>query len=224
MPASAAARAQMVERQLVRRGLHDKRVLQAMRDVPREVFVEAGMAEFAFGDSPLPIGEGQTISQPYIVAFMAEAAELSPNDRVLEVGTGSGYAAAVFSRIAKAVYTIERYPSLAETAKQCLARASIENVFVKVGDGTLGWTDAASFDAIIVAAGAPDVPAALKQQLAIGGRLIIPVGGAEYQSLLKVRRVTEALYGTDELATVRFVPLVGAQGWAEDGRRAARSR
>lgn len=224
MPASAAARAQMVERQLVRRGLHDKRVLQAMRDVPREVFVEAGMAEFAFDDSPLPIGEGQTISQPYIVAFMAEAAELSPNDRVLEVGTGSGYAAAVFSRIAKAVYTIERYPSLAETAKQCLARASIENVFVKVGDGTLGWTDAASFDAIIVAAGAPDVPAALKQQLAIGGRLIIPVGGAEYQSLLKVRRVTEALYGTDELATVRFVPLVGAQGWAEDGRRAARSR
>jgi protein-L-isoaspartate(D-aspartate) O-methyltransferase len=221
MPASAAARAQMVERQLVRRGLDDKRVLQAMRDVPRETFVEAGMEEFAFDDSPLPIGEGQTISQPYIVAFMAEAAELSPNDRVLEVGTGSGYAAAVFSRIGKAVYTIERHPSLAEAAKQRLARAGIKNVFVKVGDGTLGWSDAAPFDAIIVAAGGPDVPAALKQQLAIGGRLIIPVGEAEQQSLVRVRRVSEALYETEELAPVRFVPLVGAQGWTEDGRRAA---
>ena len=221
MPASAAARCQMVESQLVRRGLHDWRVLQAMRDVPREAFVEAGMEEFAFDNSALPIGEGQTISQPYIVAFMAEAAELSPDDRVLEVGTGSGYAAAVFSRIAMAVTTIERYPSLAEIATQRLARAGIKNVFVKVGDGTLGWPDAAPFDAIIVAAGAPDVPAALKQQLAIGGRLIIPVGEAEYQSLLKVRRVTEALYDTEELAPVRFVPLVGAQGWTEDGRRAA---
>jgi protein-L-isoaspartate(D-aspartate) O-methyltransferase len=221
MPAYAAARTQMVETQLVSRGVHDRRVLRAMAEVPREVFVEAGMEAFAFDDSPLPIGEGQTISQPYIVAFMAEAAELSPNDRVLEVGTGSGYAAAVFSRIANAVYTIERHPSLAEAAKQRLARAGIKTVFVHVGDGTLGWPDAAPFDAIIVAAGGPEVPAALKQQLAIGGRLIIPVGAAEYQSLLKVRRVTEALYETEELAPVRFVPLVGAQGWTEDGRRAA---
>jgi protein-L-isoaspartate(D-aspartate) O-methyltransferase len=221
MPLSAA-HTQMVERQLERRGIRDKSVLQAMRDVPREAFVDPGMEEFAFDDSPLPIGEGQTISQPYIVAFMAEAAELSRNDRVLEVGTGSGYAAAVFARIAKAVYTIERYASLAEGARQRLDRAGIKNVFVKTGDGTLGWTDAAPFDAIIVAAGAPEAPAALKQQLAIGGRLIIPVGeSGEYQSLLKVTRVTEALYETDELAPVRFVPLVGAQGWTENGRRAA---
>lgn len=220
----SAARTQMVERQLSRRGIRDQRVLQAMREVPREIFVDSGMEEFAFEDSPLPIGEGQTISQPYIVAVMAEAAELSPDDRVLEVGTGSGYAAAVFGRLAKAVYTIERHASLADTAKERLTRAGIANVFVRTGDGTLGWTDAAPFDAIIVAAGSPEVPAALKQQLAIGGRLIIPVGESEdYQSLLRVTRTTEASYETDELAPVRFVPLVGAQGWTEDGRRAASS-
>jgi protein-L-isoaspartate(D-aspartate) O-methyltransferase len=219
--AVSAARAQMVERQIDRRGIRDRKVLQAMREVPRELFVDPGMEEFAFEDSPLPIGEGQTISQPYIVAFMAEAAELQPNDRVLEVGTGSGYAAAVFSRLAKAVYTIERHASLGETAKQRFARAGIKNAFVRIGDGTLGWTDAAPFDAIIVAAGGPEVPAALKQQLAINGRLIIPVGESEYQSLLKVTRLSEALYDSEELAPVRFVPLVGAQGWTEDGRRAA---
>jgi protein-L-isoaspartate(D-aspartate) O-methyltransferase len=207
----------MVERQIKRRGVSDRHVLQAMRDVPREFFVQSGMEEFAFDDSPLPIGEGQTISQPYIVAFMAEAAALSPHDRVLEVGTGTGYAAAVFGRIAKVVYTIERHASLAEQAKRRLARAGVTNVFVRVGDGTLGWTDAAPFDAIIVAAGGPEAPAALKQQLAIGGRLIIPVGGAEMQSLQKITRVSEALYETEELAPVRFVPLVGAQGWTEDG-------
>ena len=221
--AVSAARAQMVERQIGRRGVRDKAVLQAMREVPRELFVEHGMEEFAFEDSPLPIGEGQTISQPYIVAFMAEAAELSSADRVLEVGTGSGYAAAVFGRLAKAVYTIERHASLAEFAKQRFAKASLTNVFVKVGDGTLGWPDAAPFDAIIVAASGPEVPAALKQQLALGGRLIIPVGDSEVQSLLKVTRRSEAHYDTETLAPVRFVPLVGAQGWTEDGRRAASS-
>lgn len=221
MRASAAARTRMVERQLASRGIRDKYVLQAMREVPREAYVEPGMEEFAFDDSPLPIGEGQTISQPYIVAFMAEAAELSSSDRVLEVGTGSGYAAAVYSRIAKAVYTIERFASLAEEARRRFAQTGIRNVFVQTGDGTLGWTDAAPFDAILVAAGGPEVPAALKQQLAIGGRLIIPVGDAESQSLVKVTRVTEALYDTEELAPVRFVPLVGEQGWTEDGRRAA---
>jgi protein-L-isoaspartate(D-aspartate) O-methyltransferase len=213
----------MVERQLSRRGIRDTSVLAAMRKVPREKFVDPGMEEFAFEDSPLPIGEGQTISQPYIVAFMSEAAELSPNDRVLEVGTGSGYAAAVLSRIAKAVYTIERHSALAEAAKHRLTRVGIKNVFVQTGDGTLGWPDAAPFDAIVVAAGGPEVPAALKQQLAIGGRLIIPVGETEYQSLLKVTRLSEALFETATLAPVRFVPLVGAQGWTEDGRKAATS-
>ena len=210
MRASAAARTRMVERQIERRGVDDPLVLQAMREVPREAFVEAGMEEFAFEDSPLPIGEGQTISQPYIVALMAEAAELSANDRVLEVGTGSGYAAAVFGRIAKAVYTIERHASLAEQARRRLAEAGITNVFVRVGDGTLGWSDAAPFDAIIVAAGAPEAPAALKQQLAIGGRLIIPLGEGDVQSLTRITRKSEALYETEDLASVRFVPLVGA--------------
>jgi protein-L-isoaspartate(D-aspartate) O-methyltransferase len=200
----------MVARQIERRGVGDRLVLQAMREVPREAFVEAGMEEFAFDDSPLPIGEGQTISQPYIVAFMAEAAELSANDRVLEVGTGSGYAAAVFGRIAKAVYTIERHASLAEQARRRLAELGISNVFVRVGDRTLGWSDAAPFDAIIVAAGAPEAPAALKQQLAIGGRLIIPLGEGDVQSLTRITRKSEALYETEDLASVRFVPLIGA--------------
>ena len=215
MSLSSAARARMVDRQIARRGVADERVLQAMREVPREAFVEPGLEEFAFDDSPLPIGEGQTISQPYIVAFMAEAADLSKDDRVLEVGTGSGYAAAVFGRIARAVFTVERYASLAERAKSRLAHCNIKNVFIRVGDGTLGWPDAAPFGAIIVAAGCPEAPAALKQQLAIGGRLIVPVGEAELQSLQKITRVTEALYETEELAPVRFVPLIGAQGWTE---------
>jgi len=224
MPSSAAARAQMVKRQIARRGVGDRLVLQAMREVPREAFVDTGMKEFAFDDSPLPIGEGQTISQPYIVAFMAEAAELSREDRVLEVGTGSGYAAAVFGRIARAVFTVERYASLAEQARQRLAEVGIGNVFVRVGDGTLGCSDAAPFDAIIVAAGAPEAPAALKQQLAIGGRLIIPLGEGDVQSLTRIRRKSEALYETEELASVRFVPLVGAQGWTADGHRATAGR
>jgi protein-L-isoaspartate(D-aspartate) O-methyltransferase len=210
MRAFAAARTRMVERQIERRGVGDPLVLQAMREVPREAFVAAGMEEFAFDDSPLPIGEGQTISQPYIVAFMAEAAELSANDRVLEVGTGSGYAAAVFGRIAKAVYTIERHASLAEQARRRLVEAGIRNVFVRVGDGTLGWSDAAPFGAIVVAAGGPEAPAALKQQLAIGGRLIIPLGEGDVQSLTRITRKSETLYETEDLASVRFVPLVGA--------------
>jgi protein-L-isoaspartate(D-aspartate) O-methyltransferase len=218
------AREQMVERQLVRRGIRDHRVLEAMREVPRQEFVEAGMEEFAFDDTPLPIGAGQTISQPYIVAFMAEAAGISEDDKVLEVGTGSGYAAAVLARLAKAVYTIERHATLADEAARRLKQAGIGNVFVRTGDGSLGWTDAAPFDAIIVAAGGPEVPAALKQQLAIGGRLVIPVGESEAQSLLKLTRVSEAVYDTEELAPVRFVPLVGAQGWSENGRRAAPGR
>src|SRR5438552_1501967 len=138
---NSVSRAQMVERQLTRRGIRDASVLSAMREVPREKFVDSGMEEFAFDDSPLPIGEGQTISQPYIVAFMAEAAELSPDDRLLEIGTGSGYAAAVFSRIVRAVYTIERHVTLAEAAKRRFAASATRNVFVQIGDGTVGWTD-----------------------------------------------------------------------------------
>src|SRR3979411_1291260 len=169
-------RNRMVDVQIARRGVRDRDVLDAMRRVPREAFVESGFEEFAYEDAPLPIGEGQTISQPYIVALMIEAAELKPGDRVLEVGTGSGYAAAVVSQIAARVYAIERHAELVDAAKRRLEKLGYTNVELRVGDGTRGWPEAAPFDAILVAAGGPEVPAALKEQLALGGRLVIPVG------------------------------------------------
>src|SRR2546423_12369473 len=170
-------RERMVQRQVARRGVRDVRVLEAMREVPREAFVPEGLEEFAYEDSPLPIEAGQTISQPYIVAAMIEAAEVQPGDRALEIGTGSGYAAAVLSQIADQVYTIERHPELAETAKMRFRELGYDNIEVRVGDGTLGWPDAAPFDAIIVTAAGPGIPKPLREQLAIGGRLVVPVGG-----------------------------------------------
>jgi protein-L-isoaspartate(D-aspartate) O-methyltransferase len=218
------ARDRMVDVQIARRGVRDKRVLDAMRQVPREAFVEPGYEEFAYEDGPLPIGEAQTISQPYIVAFMIEAAEVQPDQRVLEIGAGSGYAAAVMSRIARHVHTIERHPSLAEAARRRFAALGYGNIELRIGDGTLGWPEAAPFDAILVAAGGPDVPTALKQQLAIGGRLVIPVGSSETgQMLLKVTRRSETEFEEEDLGGVAFVPLIGEQGWAEDGERAATS-
>jgi protein-L-isoaspartate(D-aspartate) O-methyltransferase len=193
-----------------------------MRRVPREAFVEPGFEEFAYENSPLPIGEGQTISQPYIVALMIEAAELKPGDRVLEVGAGSGYAAAVMSRIASSVHAIERHPSLGEAADQRFRRLGYDNITLRVGDGTLGWPEASPFDAILVAAGGPAAPPALKEQLAVGGRLVIPVGSDErQQKLLKVTRRNATEFEEENLGGVMFVPLIGEQGWAEDGRRAA---
>src|SRR6059058_6152561 len=175
----ARARERMVQVKIARRGIRDSRVLDAMRRVPREAFVEPGFEEFAYEDGPLPIGEGQTISQPYIVALMIEAAEVKPGDHVLEVGTGSGYAAAVMSQIANRVYTIERHPSLAETARRRFGTLGYDNIEVRTGDGSKGWPEAAPFNSILVAAGGPEAPAALKAQLAIGGHLIIPVGSKE---------------------------------------------
>jgi protein-L-isoaspartate(D-aspartate) O-methyltransferase len=222
MPDLSRARDRMVDVQIVRRGVRDPHVLNAMRQVPREAFVEPGFEEFAYEDGPLPIGEGQTISQPYIVALMIEAAEVRPGDRVLEVGAGSGYAAAVMSRIADRVYAIERHPSLGEAAQERFRRLGYDNIDLRVGDGTLGWPDAAPFDAILVAAGGPEVPQALKMQLAIGGRLVIPVGEEEgHQTLLTVTRTGQAEYEEEDLGGVMFVPLIGEQGWAEDGRRSA---
>jgi protein-L-isoaspartate(D-aspartate) O-methyltransferase len=210
------ARHQMVERHLARRGIRDARVLKAMEAVPREAFVEAGFEEFAYEDSPLPIREGQTISQPYIVARMAEAAEIDPADTVLEVGAGSGYAAAVLSHLAGQVVAIERHAALAEKAMARLEKFGRRNVEIRAGDGTKGWPEKAPFDAIVVSAGGPAAPKALKEQLEIGGRLIIPVGRQERsQRLLRITRLAANRYEEEDLGGVFFVPLIGEGGWAE---------
>ncbi|RLB53611.1 MAG: protein-L-isoaspartate O-methyltransferase [Deltaproteobacteria bacterium] len=204
----------MVERQIAARGIRDQAVLDAMRDVPRERFVAEHLAEFAYDDTPLGIEEGQTISQPYIVALMAEALELTPTSRVLEVGAGSGYATAVMSHLADAVYAIERHELLAHNAGVRLRNLGYGNVQIRHGDGTLGWAEHAPYDAIAVAAGGPDVPRSLLQQLAVGGRLVMPVGPDErVQELVRVRRLSEERYEREYLGRVSFVPLIGADGW-----------
>jgi len=168
----------------------------------------------AYDDAPLPIDEGQTISQPYIVAYMTEALELSASNRVLEIGTGCGYAAAVLSRIVTTVYSIERLGGLAKSARERLERLGYANIVVHEGDGTLGWLDHAPYDAIVVTAAAPRLPPPLLAQLALGGKLVIPVGPTSYQqTLVRVRRISEQDYRTEELCGVRFVPLIGAAGW-----------
>lgn len=221
MPDYQRQRDHMVDVQIARRGIRDAHVLAAMRTVPRERFVSPEMAEFAFEDSPLPIEEGQTISQPYVVAEMISNAEIRPGDSVLEVGAGSGYAAAVMSQIADRVHAIERHSALGEIAKRRFDDLGYDNVELRVGDGTRGWPEAAPFDAILVAAGGPEVPEALKEQLAIGGRLVIPVGDERHQKLLKVTRRGESDFDEEDLGWVRFVPLIGEQGWTEDGSRSA---
>jgi protein-L-isoaspartate(D-aspartate) O-methyltransferase len=210
----ARARAEMVEHQIARRGVRDPFVLEAMARIPREAFVLPGWEDEAYEDQPLPIADRQTISQPYIVAYMIEAAGLRPGDRALEIGTGSGYAAAVIAAIAARVYTIERHAGLAETARQRLRELGFDNVEIRVGDGTLGWPQAQPFDAIIVTAGGPKVPTELREQLAVGGRLIIPVGESLHrQSLVRVVRDGPADYREEDLADVAFVPLIGEAGW-----------
>ncbi len=216
MDLSIEPRRRMVERHLVSRGIRDAAVLAAMREVPREAFLPNELAEFAYEDAPLPIEAGQTISQPYVVALMTAALELAPRERVLEIGTGSGYAAAVLSRVAAEVYTVERHAELAELAARRLATLGYHNVHVRHGDGTLGWAAHAPYDAIVVAAGGPQVPPALLDQLTVGGRLVIPVGAtSRTQELVRVRR-TAAGFVREELGGVCFVPLIGAQGWADE--------
>jgi len=201
---------------LIRRGIKDQRVLEAMKTVPREAFVRPDQAEFAYDDRPLQIEEGQTISQPYIVALMTEAMQLKPEDTVLEIGTGSGYAAAVLSRIVKKVFTVERHRALANLAQEQLAKQGYNNVTVLCGDGTLGWEEHSPFDAIAVTAGAPSVPQALVGQLATGGRLVIPAGsGLHLQQLLRITRTSQDETETEKLGDVRFVPLIGEQGWRD---------
>jgi protein-L-isoaspartate(D-aspartate) O-methyltransferase len=204
----------MVSAQIEARGIHDLRVLEAMRKVPRHFFVGEALQDQAYGDFPLPIGEGQTISQPYIVAEMSQALELTDNDRVLEIGTGSGYQTAVLAELAFRVYTIERVRELFIKARKLLDQLGYHNVVGKCSDGTLGWPGESPFEAIIVTAGAPEVPEKLVQQLTIGGRMVIPVGDRWSQTLLQIRRDKDGFHKTD-LGGCRFVKLIGEHGWRE---------
>jgi len=206
------ARARMIAEDLVRRGIRDARVLDVMGRLAREAFVPPADHERAYADQALPIGDGQTISQPYMVATMTEALGLGGGERVLEVGAGSGYQTAILAELAREVISIERHPDLAAAARERLAALGYRNVEVVVGDGSVGYPSAAPYDAILVTAGAPQIPTALKAQLADGGRLVIPVGSQRQQDLYVVRRE----HG-DYVAAVRescvFVPLIGEQGW-----------
>jgi protein-L-isoaspartate(D-aspartate) O-methyltransferase len=209
----AERREHMVLHQLAERGIQDIRVLEAMGEVPRERFVAGDVRHLAYEDCALPIAEGQTISQPYMVAAMCEALQLRGPETVLEIGTGSGYAAAVLSRLARRVVSIERHPALAERAAALLRDLGYTNVEVHLGDGSRGWSAAAPYDAITVAAGAPTVPDALTAQLRDGGRLLIPVGEPRQQVLLRLTRNGHRLF-KEELMPCVFVPLIGAQGWS----------
>src|SRR5437660_11682695 len=210
----AAQHLEMIEKQLRRRGISDSAVLGAMTAVPRHEFVAEELRSRAYEDVPLPIGGGQTISQPYIVAAMTAALHLQPGDRVLEIGTGCGYQAAVLSHLAREVFSIERRAELASSAAAKLAQLGYSNAHVHCGDGTLGLPELAPFDAILVAAAAPAVPKPLLAQLAEGGRLILPVGGAEHQELQLIEKRGDA-FPTKMLEGCRFVPLVGYHGWQE---------
>ena len=214
MPDFGQLREQMVNTQIAARRVRSEQVLDAMRAVPRELFVPESERLLAYEDSPLPIGEGQTISQPYIVAYMTEALDLEGGDTVLEFGTGSGYAAAVLGEIAGTVHTVETFDSLASRAGKLLAELGYDNVHVHHGDGTLGWPAEAPYEAIVVTAAAPGVPEALKAQLALGGRLVLPVGDTKWiQELERVTRTGDEEFETERLTSVRFVPLIGEQGW-----------
>ncbi|HWQ88487.1 MAG TPA: protein-L-isoaspartate(D-aspartate) O-methyltransferase [Desulfitobacteriaceae bacterium] len=209
-------RQNMVKYQLAAEGIYDQAVLKSMGKVPRHRFVLEEMQSLAYEAVPLPITNGQTISQPIVVAMMTQALELKKEDKVLEIGTGSGYAAAVLSLIVQKVYSVERFAELAKTAQVRFRELHYDNIEVKVADGTLGWPEKAPFDAIVVTAAAPKVPESLLAQLAPGGRLIIPVGTRWSQELILVRRGQEGGFTSETLEPVRFVPLVGAEGWSEE--------
>lgn len=214
----AEARARMVDRQLRARRIADERVLEVMGTVPREAFLSDGLARKpgeAYRDSAQPVGRGQTLSQPYMVARMTEALKPAPDARVLEIGTGTGYQTAVLAHLCREVWSVERDPVLAEEAEERLRELGLENVRLRVGDGSLGWPEGAPYDAVLVTAGAPDVPEALTDQLADGGRLVIPVGPRECQTLVRIIRKGDRLE-SESLLECRFVPLVGEGGWTED--------
>src|SRR5262245_13618968 len=214
----ASLRRRMVDTQLVARGIREPAVLRAMASVPRERFVPEVDALDAYEDSAMPIGHAQTISQPYVVALMLEALSPESTDRVLEIGTGSGYGTAVLAEVVAAVYTVERLGTLADAARVRLAELGYRNVHVLEGDGTLGWPEHAPYDGIVVTAGGPDVPASLRSQLRVGGRLVIPIGPTmRAQELVRVTRRTPDDYPQERLGPVTFVPLIGAEGWPASG-------
>jgi len=206
------ARLKMVEEQIVSRGIKDPRVIAAMKKVPRHLFVEEALQSQAYNDHPLPIGEKQTISQPYMVAIMTEALQLKEKGKVLEIGAGSGYQTAILAELAEKVFSIERIRSLAIKARQLLYELGYFNVEIKIFDGTHGWVEETPFDAIIVTAGAPDIPQPLLDQLAMDGRLVIPVGDAYVQDLMRVTKTKEGIKKED-LGGCRFVKLIGKYGW-----------
>lgn len=210
-------RKRMVESQLIARGITDQRVIETMLKVPRHLFVEEAMAAQAYSDTPLPIGEKQTISQPYMVALMTELLMLTGKEKVLEIGTGSGYQAAVLAMMADRIYTVERIRSLALRARKVLDSIGLLNLNIKIGDGSCGWPEEAPYDAIIVTAGAPVVPHELAEQLNPGGRLVIPVGNEFEQTLLRITKLPDGSLKTEHSVGCRFVKLVGKSGWkAED--------
>lgn len=205
----------MVTQQLMKRGIRDARVLQAMHDIPRHLFVPVRYRSMAYDDMPLPIGRGQTISQPLMVAMMTEALRLRGDERVLEIGTGSGYQAAILSRLATAVFSIERLPELAAKARTALSTLGIMNVHVLVGDGSLGLPEHGPYDAVVVAAASPKIPPTLVAQLTTGGRLVIPVGERRQQTLVRLTK-SDNEPQVEHLGGCRFVPLIGEEGWLSD--------
>ena len=209
----AAERFSMVESQLRQRGIRDERLLAAMSTVPRHEFVSQQNWNEAYADHPIPIAEKQTTSQPYMIAAMIQAAEIKPEDRILEIGAGSGYQTALLAELASQVFAVERYASLAETAQKTLERLGYRNAKIVTGDGSLGLAEAAPFDAIIVSAAAPRIPQALTDQLAVGGRLLVPIGDSEQQVLQLIQRHADGTTSARTLEGCRFVPLIGEQGF-----------
>ncbi len=207
-------RKKMIERHIIARGVNDKRVIKVMGSIPRHLFVDEALQDQAYNDNPLPIGEGQTISQPYIVALMVEALELKGNEKVLEIGTGSGYQTAILCSLSDKVYSIERCPSLASKARKILDKLNLYNALLRVADGTLGWKDEAPFDAIIVSASSPKIPEPLLKQLCPSGRLIIPIGDQMSQELIRIVSKEDGME-EENLTGCRFVKLIGDYGWTE---------
>ena len=206
------ARQKMLDSQIRARNVRDPRVLEAVRTVPRHLFVEEALRDRAYLDKALPIGEKQTISQPYMVAAMTEALELTGRERVLEIGTGSGYQTAILAELAESVFSVERIASFVPLARQRLESLGLYNVLIKIGDGTIGWSEHAPYDAILVAAAAPQLPRPLLEQLRVGGRLVVPLGPEESQTLMRIRRGEEGFH-EEALGECRFVKLIGRHGW-----------